>query len=556
MRFTARTISPGIALGQALVSSQGISFFGGVDPDTGTIVERGHVLEGQSIAGKVLVFPTGKGSTVGSYTLYRLKHNCCAPLAIVNAECETITAVGCIISEIPCIDQVPLDMLNSGQRLLVDAAAGVLEILPPHFTPPLPLPDPLIGLDGSFTEESFRKRLPGLLRRVAGESSLPGEYTRRLLALADEIPGAALTPVVDPNTPDLAPWQDYAAPLLGKTWLEAPWFAAELYLWRRVLAATGYFQPGPGQGVDPYRAQKQAGLAGTREAVAAWLPRLEPLYHTGAGYDAHAQAVFTRLLHAAVWGNQADQSVFPAGGAEQPDRPDAGDLTATLLVDDAAAVAAYLARACAPPAAAGANADRPAAGADASGAPVTVVLDNCGLELAYDLLVADFLLSLDLARPLVFEVKTYPIYVSDVTPQDVLEMLDYLAAGGPHLARFAARLSAALADGRWQVRAHPFWVSPLPCWEMPADLWAELHRSVLLISKGDANYRRWLGDRHWPFTTPFADITVYRPAPVLALRVLKSEIVSGLRPGQPAALDEKDPTWLYNGRWGLIQFSN
>ena len=107
----------------------GISFFGGVDPETGLVVEHGHELEGQSIAGKVLVFPTGKGSTVGSYTLYRLKANGKAPAAIVNAECETITAVGCIIAEIPCVDQVPLDRLKSGQSLVVDAEAGTVEVI-------------------------------------------------------------------------------------------------------------------------------------------------------------------------------------------------------------------------------------------------------------------------------------------------------------------------------------------------------------------------------------------------------------------------------------------
>ncbi len=129
MILHGRTIHPGQARGQALVSAQGISFFGGVDPESGIVVERGHALEGQSIAGKVLVFPTGKGSTVGSYTLYRLKANGKAPLAILNLECETITAVGCIIAEIPCLDHLPIELLKSGQALAVDAQAGTVEIL-------------------------------------------------------------------------------------------------------------------------------------------------------------------------------------------------------------------------------------------------------------------------------------------------------------------------------------------------------------------------------------------------------------------------------------------
>ena len=126
--LSGRTIFRGKASGIALVAHQGISFFGGVDPETGVVVERGHELEGQSIAGKVLVFPTGKGSTVGSYTLYRLKHTGKAPAAILNRQCETIIAVGCIIAEIPCLDQVDIDRLETGQMIYVDAEQGMVEV--------------------------------------------------------------------------------------------------------------------------------------------------------------------------------------------------------------------------------------------------------------------------------------------------------------------------------------------------------------------------------------------------------------------------------------------
>ena len=129
MKWKGRKIYAGQATGEALVSKMGISFFGGVDPESGVVVERDHELEGQSIAGKVLIFPTGKGSNVGSYTLYRLKRAGKAPLAIINAECETITAVGCIIAEIPCVDQVPIGELQSGQKLSVDGEQGTVVVL-------------------------------------------------------------------------------------------------------------------------------------------------------------------------------------------------------------------------------------------------------------------------------------------------------------------------------------------------------------------------------------------------------------------------------------------
>ena len=128
MILQGRIIYQGKAAGQALVTAQGISFFGGVDPETGVVVERSHELEGQRIAGKVLVFPTGKGSTVGSYTLYRLKHNGLAPAAIINGDCETITAVGCIISEIPCVDQIAIEQISTDAHIKIDGENVLVEI--------------------------------------------------------------------------------------------------------------------------------------------------------------------------------------------------------------------------------------------------------------------------------------------------------------------------------------------------------------------------------------------------------------------------------------------
>ena len=128
MNLSGRKISTGKAEGVAMVSDKTISFFGGVDPNTGVIVEKGHDLEGQSVKDKIFVFPNGSGSTVGSYTLLRLKKNGLAPAAIINKECETVVAVGAIISEIPCVDSIDISQIKSGDKIRVDAAEGVVEI--------------------------------------------------------------------------------------------------------------------------------------------------------------------------------------------------------------------------------------------------------------------------------------------------------------------------------------------------------------------------------------------------------------------------------------------
>jgi hypothetical protein len=124
-----RGISTGKAGGPLLVSPQPISFLSGVDPESGIIVEKGHPLKGQCISGKVLVFPYGKGSTVGSYVLYALSRNGHAPSAIVNAEAEAIIATGAIIGEIPMIDRidVPLSRLKNGTCVTVDGGIGEME---------------------------------------------------------------------------------------------------------------------------------------------------------------------------------------------------------------------------------------------------------------------------------------------------------------------------------------------------------------------------------------------------------------------------------------------
>jgi len=128
MKLKGRKVYKGIAEAEAIVTKDGISFYGGVDPDTGKVVEVGHELEGQTITGKVLVFPTGKGSTVGSYTIYRMKKNNTAPVAIVNKEIDTIIAVGCIISEIPCVDKINIEDIKTGQHLIVNGDEGIVEL--------------------------------------------------------------------------------------------------------------------------------------------------------------------------------------------------------------------------------------------------------------------------------------------------------------------------------------------------------------------------------------------------------------------------------------------
>jgi predicted aconitase with swiveling domain len=120
MELKGRIISKGVAEGIALTTTQPISFYGGVDPDTSEILEKGHELQGERVKDRILVFPNGKGSTVGSYTLYRMKKSGNAPAGIVNKECETVVAVGAIISEIPCVDKIDISKIKTGDSVRLE----------------------------------------------------------------------------------------------------------------------------------------------------------------------------------------------------------------------------------------------------------------------------------------------------------------------------------------------------------------------------------------------------------------------------------------------------
>ncbi len=124
-----RAIYKGRATGKALVSNEPVSFFGGVDPNTGVVIARGHPLFKRSVAGKVLIFTTGKGSTVGSYVLYQLAVNGKAPAAIVCKEAEPIVAVGAIMAGIPMVDKPETFDFKDDQRVTVDGdnAAVIIE---------------------------------------------------------------------------------------------------------------------------------------------------------------------------------------------------------------------------------------------------------------------------------------------------------------------------------------------------------------------------------------------------------------------------------------------
>jgi predicted aconitase with swiveling domain len=133
-----RSICEGIAEGEALVTNEPISFFGGIDPNSGLVTERGCQLYGLSISGKILVFPGLKGSTSGTWIIYRLSERGVAPKAMVVTEADIILIAGAILGNIPAVDNFSFDptvRFKNGERLRVNGFEGTVEVLTENAEP-------------------------------------------------------------------------------------------------------------------------------------------------------------------------------------------------------------------------------------------------------------------------------------------------------------------------------------------------------------------------------------------------------------------------------------
>ena len=131
MKIKVKTVVKGIVRGEAIVSRMPISFTGGVDPNTGNVREPGHDLEGRSIAGKILVFPIGKGSTTGSWQFYATYKRGNAPKGIINLKSEGVVAVSAVITGTPMVhqpEQDPFPYIKDGDMVTINGDEGFIEI--------------------------------------------------------------------------------------------------------------------------------------------------------------------------------------------------------------------------------------------------------------------------------------------------------------------------------------------------------------------------------------------------------------------------------------------
>ena len=365
-------------------------------------------------------------------------------------------------------------------------------------------------------------RIPRIIEETIELNRFPPELNRALEDLRIEILSGAIRGLRE-EAPDTPFWDQAAAPWIGRNWMDVPWYWAEAFFYRRLLEATCYFQPGQWYSYDPFRAKK------LEDVSSPAAPRVVDDILNALSSD--LTEACRALLYASLWGNRMDLSY--AAAAELARGRRLHDEGANLLSDASARICAFLSA-------------RPAA-------RVAILADNAGSEFLADLVLADFLLSARLAGDVAVYVKPQPFFVSDATPEDLDPALQVLRRAGVPAQAVGERIRGSLAHGRLAIRTHWHLASSLFFFQLPADLRADLEAMTLVIVKGDASYRRLLGDAHWPPTTPFEQATAYFPAPLAALRTMKAELVVGLPPGEAERLTREDPHWLVNARRGLLQ---
>jgi hypothetical protein len=377
---------------------------------------------------------------------------------------------------------------------------------------------PSIRTDGSnvFARYSMETRVPAIARDVITHNPhLPPAVKRSIERLASDIEGNAPIPAPRPPAPDVEAWTDAYAAHRDETWLDAEWFYAEFAFYRELAWACRFWETGR----DPFAPVKEEELAGD----GLWT-RLGAAVHAGSRLARDARVAL--LMEQSLWGNRVDLSYRVAATRTSVDESD-------LLADDRAAAVPVLTR---------------------SAADVHVAIDNTGTELALDLALAGALLEDDRAR-VTLHVKLQPVFVSDATAADVWTLASRMRARGGEVALFADRLGRAFDAERLVLAPDPYWSGPLFLWQTPRHVRAALSSATMLVLKGDANYRRVVGDAIWPAPATFAQACEGLPCPVVCLRTMKSDAIVGLRPGLAEQLDATEPRWRVDGKRGVVQTS-
>jgi hypothetical protein len=372
---------------------------------------------------------------------------------------------------------------------------------------------PPIRTDGTnaFARYSMEVRVPRIARDVlARNPGLSILVKRAVERLAADIEGNAALPRPRPPAPDVVSWAAAHAERAIETWLGTEWFHAELAFYRELAVACRFWEDDR----DPFHPAKEEELQGAN----LWERLGVALARTG-----YREERFGLLLDDTLWANRVDLSYAVAASRVRAD--------ADLLVDERLAAVARLSR---------------------PGARVHLLADNTGTELALDLALVGAILE-DAAARVTLHVKMQPLFVSDAMPRDVWRLIGAMEEKGGDARSLAGRLRMAWEERRLALAPDPFWSGPRFLWQAPPHILEALRSATIVVCKGDANYRRVVGDAVWPASAPFAAASGYLGAPIVCVRTMKSDALAGVPEDVASRLDVTDPKWRVEGRCGVIQ---
>jgi hypothetical protein len=374
--------------------------------------------------------------------------------------------------------------------------------------------------EGSFAQKTIRERLPQILDWVHISEDLSHNIQQDLQNFKAELVNGCVQPLRE-HTQDRDIWNSDMEGWIGKKWDQLPWMIAEAFFYRRILEVTRYFQPGQTMDTDPFEPLKAQDMI---KGCSIFKDIYPSMNHDDSchGFGDH--------LSKALWANRGDLSLI----GKLDTSMDAQNHR--IILDQSKNAYQHLSEI------------RPGA--------IAYFCDNVGKELFFDLAFINYLLEMGLADHITMFVKNQPFFISDVTAKDLSNSLVLLNSTQiPELQQLSSRLTNSLASGKLQIEAPPFLTFGHCFRQMPAGLNKQIKSHDLTILKGDLNYRRLMGDRHWPPTTPVAIAGGYFPTPFLSLRTLKAELIVGLTDDLlKNVVSEGDLHWLTNGKRGLITF--
>jgi len=383
--------------------------------------------------------------------------------------------------------------------------------------------DPIRGIDiGSFAGFTIKNRLPMILERVIHENDFEAKTVQKLSELKDQISNGKVQDYIH-NGEDASNWNKWIKSYIGFPWFELPFYGAEAYFYRLILDKTDYLH----NYIDPFSVQKNQDILNKQNHFNKLLSKLLEIKQ-----EASNEAIYIKyLLLNSLWGNKADLSQVHLDATIHEDINE--DATIIDHIDYIVSIIQNGIK------------------------KIDIILDNCGLELFTDLILAVELIDTGLTERIILHSKAYPMFVSDATAFDIHSLIKYLVKRNDDpVSSYANNIISMIEGQKIIIKDHLFWNSPDYFYEMPNELFAELQSSDLIIIKGDANYRRVFGDRKIPMTELPVKFTTYLPTKSFAIRILKSEIMLGLDRQIIFSLNKSDKRWLSDGRYGIIQELN